>query len=73
MSRADTALDAVAFLRRIAGELAAIHRGSDYSLWRGEAKHRVDQYLSGAEPFHVWSISKPSQRSRALIPAALTT
>ena len=51
MSRADTASDAVAFLRGIAGELAEIHRGSDYSLWRDEAKHRVDQYLSRAEPF----------------------
>lgn len=51
MSRADTTPDAVAFLRGIAGELAEIHRGSDYSLWRDEAKHRVDQYLSRAEPF----------------------
>ncbi|ODR90049.1 hypothetical protein [Sinorhizobium alkalisoli] len=48
MSGADTAPDAVAFLRGIAGELAEIHRGSDYSLWRGEAKHRLDQYLSRA-------------------------
>ncbi len=51
MSGADTVPDAVAFLREIAGELAEIHSGSDYSLWRGEAKHRVDQYLSRAEPF----------------------
>jgi hypothetical protein len=51
MSGADTPRDAVAFLRKIAGELAEIHRGSDYSLWRGEAKHRVNQYLSSAEPF----------------------
>ncbi len=51
MSGAYTAPDAVAFLRGIAGELAEIHRGSDYSLWRDEAKHRVDQYLSHAEPF----------------------
>lgn len=42
MSGVDTAPDAVAFLREIAGELAEIHSGSDYSLWRGEAKHRVD-------------------------------
>lgn len=40
-----------AFLEGIAGELAEIHRGSDYSLWRGEAKHRVDQHLAEAEPF----------------------
>jgi hypothetical protein len=51
MSGVDTAPDTVAFLREIAGELAEIHSGSDYSLWRGEAKHRVDQYLSRAEPF----------------------
>jgi hypothetical protein len=51
MSGLDAAPDAVAFLGGIAGELAEIHRGSDYSLWRGEAKHRVDRYLSQAEPF----------------------
>ena len=73
MSGANTATDAVAFLREIAGELAEIHSCSDYSLWRGEAKHRVDQYLSGAEPIRVWSISNPSQRSSPLSLAALTT
>ena len=51
MSEADTSLDAVSFLRGIAGELAEIHRGSDYSQWRGEAKHRVAHHLSRAEPF----------------------
>ena len=42
MSGVDTAPDTVAFLREIAGELVEIHSGSDYSRWRGEAKHRVD-------------------------------
>lgn len=51
MSEADTPLDAVSFLRAIAGELAEIHRGSDYSQWRGEAKYRVAQHLSRVEPF----------------------
>jgi len=51
MSEADIPPDAVAFLRGIAGELAEIHRARDYSLWRSEAKHRVDQYLSHAKPF----------------------
>ena len=43
--------DVAGFLSEIARELAEIHRGSDCSLWRGEAKHRVDQYLSQAKPF----------------------
>jgi hypothetical protein len=51
MSGANTPPDIADFLRGMAGELAEIHRGSDYSLWRSEAKHRVDQYLSLAEPF----------------------
>ena len=51
MSEADTSLDAVSFLRGIASELAEIHSGSDYSQWRGEAKHRVAHHLSRAEPF----------------------
>lgn len=55
MSGVDIAPDAVAFLREIAGELAEIHSGSDYSPWRGEAKHRVNQYLSRAEPFSAFA------------------
>ena len=51
MSEADAPQDVIAFLGGIATELAEIHRGSDYSLWRSEAKHRVDQYLSRTEPF----------------------
>jgi hypothetical protein len=51
MTEANTAPDAVAFLRGIAGELSEIRSGSDYSLWRDEAKHRVNQYLSRTEPF----------------------
>ena len=39
------------FLQGVAGELAEIHRGKHYSLWREEAKHCVDQYLAEAEPF----------------------
>lgn len=51
MSGAKTPPDTAAFLHGIAGELAEIHRGGDYSLWRSEAEHRVDQYLSLTEPF----------------------
>lgn len=51
MSRADAPQEVVTFLAGIASELADIHRGSDYSLWRSEAKHRVDQFLSRAQPF----------------------
>lgn len=51
MSEADTSLDAISFLCGIASELAEIHRGSDYSQWRSEAKHRVAHHLSRAEPF----------------------
>ncbi len=51
MSGADTASDAVDFLRGIAGELAEIHRASDYSQWRDDAKHRVAQHLSRTGPF----------------------
>lgn len=51
MSRAEATPDVIAFLDRIGSELAEIHGGSEYSLWRSEAKHRVDQYLSQTEPF----------------------
>ena len=51
MSGANALPDIADFLRKIAGELAAIRGGSDYSLWRSEVRHRVDQYLSLAEPF----------------------
>lgn len=51
MSGAEAPPDVIAFLEGIGSELAEIHRGSDYSLWRSEAKHRVDQYLSQTEPF----------------------
>lgn len=51
MSTAYTPEDVTAFLDEIAGELAEIYSGSDYSLWRSEAKQRVDRYLSLAEPF----------------------
>ena len=45
----------VEFLEGIAGELAEIHSGSDYSLWRSEAKHRVQNYLAEAEPFSTFA------------------
>lgn len=51
MSAADTPPNTVTFLRRIAGELAEIHRARDYAEWRSEATHRVDHYLSHAAPF----------------------
>lgn len=51
MSEADIPPDAVDLLRGIAGELAEIRSGSDYSQWRSDAKHRVAQHLSRAEPF----------------------
>lgn len=50
MSGEDTAPGAVAFLREIAGELAEIHRSSDYSLWRGEAPRRLISLRRGAVP-----------------------
>ncbi|MCC0806136.1 hypothetical protein FPV16_07885 [Methylobacterium sp. W2] len=66
MSKADTPPDAVSFLRAIASELAEVHRGSDYSQWRGEAKYRVAQHLSRVEPFadfaSAW-VTKPSPSS----------
>jgi hypothetical protein len=43
--------DITDFLRGIAGELADIHRAKEYSFWRGEAEHRVNQRLSQSEPF----------------------
>lgn len=51
MSGADSADDPVAFLRGIAGELAEIRRGRDYSQWRSEASHRVGQFLEEVKPF----------------------
>jgi hypothetical protein len=53
--------DVCSFLEGIATELAAIHRGKHYALWRDEAKHRVNDYLAAAEPFaevaHAWVFS----------------
>ncbi|WP_189407389.1 hypothetical protein [Mesorhizobium sp. M1A.F.Ca.ET.072.01.1.1] len=63
----DTAPDVVAFLRGIAGELADIHRGSDYSLWRGEAKHRVDQYLWGPRRWRMTEDVRTGLRSRGML------
>jgi hypothetical protein len=45
------ASDVGSFLEGVAGELVEFHRGTDDSLWRGEAKHRVDRYLAEAESF----------------------
>ena len=61
MSGPEAPLDVLAFLRGLARELAEIHSGADYSLWRSAAEHRVNQYLSQAEPFseyvHCWAFS----------------
>lgn len=51
MKGADISRDAIDVLRGIAGELADIHRGSDYAQWRGDARYRVTQLLSPLEPF----------------------
>ena len=50
--------DVVGFLREIAGEIATIHRSRDYSEWRSEAKSRVDEYLSRAEPFSSFATAR---------------
>lgn len=51
MSGPEAPADVEAFLQAIADEVAKIQRGRDYSLWRSEAKHRVNDFLSQAEPF----------------------
>lgn len=67
MSEPAPTADAAVFLGEIADELAEIRSGSDYSLWRSEAKHRIDQYLSRAEPFSdfvaCWVFSGDGARS----------
>lgn len=49
--------DLPTFLAGIAAELAEIDRGSDYSLWRSEAKHRVQERLIRSEPFSAFATS----------------
>lgn len=51
MSEVEVRPDALNFLRGLAGELAQIHSGSEYSQWRGDAKHRVAEHLSRVKPF----------------------
>lgn len=55
MSGPSRSTNLLAFLSSIAGELAQIHRGGDYTLWRSEARHRVNTYLSTAEPFSAFA------------------
>jgi Apea-like HEPN len=43
------------FLKEIAVELAGIHRGKTFALWREEAVHRVDQFLASTEPFSAFA------------------